>query len=345
MYRIMKAVLSRYRRIPGIGPVCLKGRSSGLTARVIVRLLPAIVLCACSNPNVNVVLFGERQIKPTHRPAIITLLKGGVHTVIEGDTVHGIARRYGLSIRDIITSNTLMPPYLLRVNQRLTLPAPRVHNVVAGDTVYDISQFYQVAMNELVRVNNLPPPYTIIVGDQLTIPGGKHLTSIVKSLESDRVKRVKPKSKPIKLSKPRGQPALSKPPKRTSKSFAWPLGGQVISDFGPKGKGLHNDGINIVAPRGTAVKAAENGIVAYSGNELRGFGNLLLIKHSGGFMSAYAHNEKLLVVRGDIVRRGQTIARVGSTGNVTAPQLHFELRKGKRAIDPKPYLSKQTSQL
>ena len=91
------------------------------------------------------------------------------------------------------------------------------------------------------------------------------------------------------------------------------------------------------------MKAAENGIVAYSGNELRGFGNLLLIKHSDGFMSAYAHNEQLLVARGEVVKRGQTVARVGSSGNVTTPQLHFELRKGKRAVDPKRYLAEQTS--
>ena len=116
--------------------------------------------------------------------------------------------------------------------------------------------------------------------------------------------------------------------------------GRVISSFGAKSKGLRNDGINIAAPRGTPVRAAENGVVVYAGNELRGFGNLVLIKHSGGWVSAYAHNEDLAVRRGDKVRKGQRIARVGSSGGVTTPQLHFELRKGKRARDPRKYLQR-----
>ena len=114
----------------------------------------------------------------------------------------------------------------------------------------------------------------------------------------------------------------------------------MISGFGATGKGRHNDGINIAAPRGTPVKAAENGVVAYAGNELRGFGNLLLIKHDGGWVTAYAHNEALLVRRGDRVRKGQTIARVGSSGGVSTPQLHFELRRGKNAVDPRKHLGK-----
>ena len=97
---------------------------------------------------------------------------------------------------------------------------------------------------------------------------------------------------------------------------------------------LHNDGINISAPRGAAVRAAEDGVVAYAGNELGGYGNLVLVRHAGGWTSAYAHNEKLLVSRGNTVRRGQVIALVGSSGNVTTPQTHFELRRGARAVDP-----------
>lgn len=117
-----------------------------------------------------------------------------------------------------------------------------------------------------------------------------------------------------------------------------PVNGRVISGFGPKGGGLHNDGLNIAAPRGTPVLAAENGIVVYAGSELRGFGNLLLVNHADGWMTAYAHNEALLVKRGDIVRRGQAIARVGSTGSVDTPQLHFEVRRNSRPVDPQPHV-------
>jgi len=114
--------------------------------------------------------------------------------------------------------------------------------------------------------------------------------------------------------------------------------GQIISGFGPKKGGLNNDGVNIGAPAGTNVVAADNGVVAYAGNELRGFGNLLLIRHADGWVTAYAHNDKLLVKRGDTVKRGQIIAQVGSTGSVSTPQLHFEIRKGTDPVDPLKYL-------
>ena len=134
--------------------------------------------------------------------------------------------------------------------------------------------------------------------------------------------------------------AVLAPPAITGKGFLWPVKGKVLSSYGGKSAGLQNDGINISAPRGAPVRAAENGVVAYSGNELRGFGNLLLLKHTGGWITAYAHNDTLLVKRGDKIKKGQTIAKVGSSGSVQNPQLHFELRKGKKAIDPIKYLPK-----
>ena len=319
-------------------------RTFGWNGRPVARLLLGLAILlgvsACSTPSVNVVIFGDRPLQVTKRPASQPRPADGAYTVRKGDTVYGIARRYGSSIRGVIDANALKPPYLLKVGQRLTLPTPRLHTVVAGDTVNEISQHYQVAMNELVRLNDLPPPYTIIIGQKLKLPGGQP-TTVASSQRQTQAKRSKTQEPTKKLlAKPRRGPALARPPSRASATFAWPIGGRVISGFGPKGKGLHNDGINISAPRGAAVKAAENGIVAYSGNELRGFGNLLLIKHSDGFMSAYAHNEKLLVKVGQKVRRGQTIARVGTTGSVVRPQLHFELRRGVRVVNPIKHLQR-----
>jgi len=123
-----------------------------------------------------------------------------------------------------------------------------------------------------------------------------------------------------------------------SGQFGWPVQGKVISKFGATADGLRNDGINISAPTGAPVVAAADGVVAYAGNELRGFGNMILIRHADGWVTAYAHNDSLAVKKGDSVKRGQTIARVGQTGNVTAPQLHFEIRKGTSAQDPMKYL-------
>ena len=131
------------------------------------------------------------------------------------------------------------------------------------------------------------------------------------------------------------------PPPRGSGKFLWPVNGKVVSLFGVKEGGQHNDGINIAAPLGTPVHAADNGVVAYAGNELRGFGNLLLIRHADGWVSAYAHCDALLVKRGDEVKRGQVIARVGQTGAVSSPQLHFELRKAGTAVDPTNELGPQ----
>src|SRR5262249_8799452 len=123
--------------------------------------------------------------------------------------------------------------------------------------------------------------------------------------------------------------------------FLWPVNGRVISIYGAKQGGQHNDGINIAAPLGTPVRAADGGVVVYAGNELRGFGNLLLVRHPDGWVSAYAHCDALLAKRGDQVKRGQVIARVGQTGAVNAPQLHFELRKSGQAVDPTSELGPQ----
>jgi murein DD-endopeptidase MepM/ murein hydrolase activator NlpD len=133
-------------------------------------------------------------------------------------------------------------------------------------------------------------------------------------------------------------PAIETPEPRAGSRFQWPLRGAILSDFGPKPGGLHNDGINISASRGASIVAAENGVVAYAGNELRGFGNLLLIRHADGWMTAYAHLDDMLVERGAKITRGQKIGTVGSTGNVSSPQLHFEVRRGNRAIDPRDHL-------
>ncbi len=128
-------------------------------------------------------------------------------------------------------------------------------------------------------------------------------------------------------------PPVSGPPPRGDR-FGWPLVGDIVSDFGPKPDGTHNDGINIAAPRGATVAAADDGVVAYSGNELRGYGNLLLIRHDGDWVTAYAHLDEVLVQRGDRISVGQPIATVGSSGTVGSPQLHFEIRQGTEAVDP-----------
>lgn len=141
-------------------------------------------------------------------------------------------------------------------------------------------------------------------------------------------------------------PATEKPVEETNSAdanagaagFRWPARGRVIAGFGPKPTGQQNDGINLALPEGTPVKAADDGVVAYAGNELKGYGNLVLVRHSNGFVTAYAHASELMVKRGDTIKRGQVIAKSGQTGNVTSPQLHFEIRKGASPVDPMQHL-------
>jgi len=132
---------------------------------------------------------------------------------------------------------------------------------------------------------------------------------------------------------------MKNPPARSGANFRRPAHGLIVSRFGAQSDGRRNDGINISVPRGTPVKAAENGVVVYAGDELTGLGKLVLVRHADGWVSAYGHNDRIAVKRCDTVKRGQEIARAGITGNVTKPQIHFELRKNARPVDPEQHLA------
>mgnify|MGYP003625522350 FL=1 len=276
-----------------------------------------------------------------------------------GDTVYALSRRHRVPVPAIITANDLAAPFLLNVGQRIQLPRGRQHRVTQGDTLYAIAQQYDVGVYEVARINDVDPPYTIKLGEILVIPEGEAPRQALKSAsvasapksapqptakvpeprQMARAPKVAADAGTIAMVPPKKPPVpVPPPPKRAGKGFVWPVQGPLLSSFGAKDGGLRNDGINIKAARGTPVRAAENGVVAYAGNEIRGFGNLLLIKHAGGYITAYAHNDRLLVTRGQRVGRGDKIATVGATGSVNSPQLHFEVRKGRRPQDPKKYL-------
>lgn len=314
-------------------------------------------LSGCLNVFVDdpgkIVLYDNRNSVRQQTPAATSNKTPGadksrVHIVRSGDTVYQISRRYDASIRSIIDINNLRPPYVLKNGARLTLPPPRFHTVRDGDTIYGISRQYNLAMNKLVRSNGIKPPYQIGVGQKLKLYATRAQTSLLVKSQSARVTRAPVTStgsvrasNRVKTDLKRSTKLNSrtvKPRPRAGKLFLLPVRGRVISRFGPKRKGLHNDGINITAPSGAAVRAAENGVVVYSGNELLGYGNMVLLRHADGYMTAYGHNEAILVQKGQQVRRGQVISRVGSTGNVSVPQLHFEIRKGKTAVNPAKFI-------
>jgi murein DD-endopeptidase MepM/ murein hydrolase activator NlpD len=249
------------------------------------------------------------------------------YRVQAGDTVYGVSRRFAVPVRGVIDANSLKSPYRLRVGQVLRVPNPRRHQVQAGDTVYGVARRYGIDPKQIVRLNRIAAPYAITPGQSLVLAA-----SPTAAATSPRMAAM-----PLTAS----SAAIPAPPPRASGKFLWPVQGRTIAGYGSKENGLHNDGINIAAPRGAAVRAADNGVVAYVGNELRGFGNLILVRHDGGWVTAYAHNQDFLVTRGQTVQRGQTIARVGSSGNVATPQLHFEIRKGTQSVNPARFLGPQ----
>lgn len=261
----------------------------------------------------------------------------GVHIVDGGDTLYSISKRYRLAMQDVIYLNKLNAPYILEVGQRLDLPPPNTYTVKRGDTLYGIARTFNVSLSQLVKKNHISSPYIIHPGDELIIPS-------VRPQQNVQLAKASPSqntSAPAKQTKKRSAPVPKslQPPKRSSSKFQWPTEGNVLSSYGPKKGGLHNDGINILAPRGAPVQAAENGVVVYTGSELKGYGNLVLVKHEDRWMTAYAHLDKTLVRSGQVLKKGQSLGTVGSSGNVDKPQLHFEVRRGTNAINPMMYLA------
>jgi murein DD-endopeptidase MepM/ murein hydrolase activator NlpD len=268
--------------------------------------------------------------------------------VIKGDTLYSISRRHNVPLRSLIEANNLSPPYNLRIGQVLQLPQVRAHVVAKGDTLYNISRRHNVDQASLARLNNLRPPYTLAIGQRLALPAsvvsGSNQTRIASQPQPQQA-TARPSPAPTTgatsttVQRPAHTPvAVSQ---TRSAKFAWPVRGQIVSPFGAIAKGRHNDGINIKAPRGTDIRAADKGAVVYAGNELKGFGNLILIRHDDGWVTAYAHADTLLVKKGQRVARGEKIATVGSTGNVSTPQLHFEIRRGRKPVNPINHLEKR----
>jgi murein DD-endopeptidase MepM/ murein hydrolase activator NlpD len=230
-----------------------------------------------------------------------------------------------------------------------------VHVVAPGETLMALSRKYHKPLGELARANNIQPHTMVKVGDRIVIPGVRGQQAPLKPAATP-ANEPKPTSTP-KISSVPAAPAPSaamvtpaahepEPPKvktdvtAAMPTFRWPVRGRVITAFGPKPSGQQNDGINVSVPEGTPIKAAEDGVVAYAGNELKTYGNLVLVRHSNGYVTAYAHASEIMVKRDDPVKRGQIIAKAGQTGNVAAPQLHFEIRKGSTPVDPAPFLDK-----
>lgn len=259
------------------------------------------------------------------------------YTVRKGDTLNGISRLFNVSVSEMAKINSLSAPYALDAGRVVRLPAsqPKLDDEFA--TSAPPTTF---SMTELETAVAVRPG--IVESEVLApAPGMTQQTAAATQTLGGYPPQPNAATAPAQVQKVAAvQPSIAPkiPPRTGSGRFMRPIDGKVISGYGPKPDGLHNDGINIKAPRGTAVRSAENGVVAYVGSDMQGYGNLVLIRHQDRWMTAYAHMDKMLVKKGDVVKAGQSIGTVGSTGGVDSPQLHFEVRKGTEAKNPDSYL-------
>jgi murein DD-endopeptidase MepM/ murein hydrolase activator NlpD len=252
---------------------------------------------------------------PASKAVAATRAPPTVHVVNRGDTLLSIARRNHVTAADLAKANGLVPSAKLKLGMKLTVPGAKTAAVAPAARAAADAAAQPAA--------GLAPPATKVAAAAGGPPQSARLAQATATPEDVSA------ATPVKATEATG--ALP--------TFRWPVRGKVITSYGAKTNGKSNDGINLAVPEGTPVKAAEDGVVAYSGNELKGYGNLVLVRHSNGYVTAYAHASELLVKRGDTIKRGQIIAKSGQSGEVGSPQLHFEIRKGSAPVDPLQFLN------
>ncbi|GAC1560895.1 MAG: hypothetical protein NVS2B5_24950 [Beijerinckiaceae bacterium] len=277
--------------------------------------------------------------------------QGGTPVVVGyGETASMLAGRYGVPEDALLRVNGFKSAAQVQKGTRLIIPAYSTAAASAHAAPAAAPPRRAAAQPKAVFVKG-PTGKVAQVKPAAPVKASPAAKPTAQATKLEAVKTAKVEAKPTKAeqaavrpqkaaidpqptaSLPKAEPAVATA--EANPEFRWPARGRIIQGFKSGG----NDGINIAVPEGTAVKAAENGVVAYAGSELKGYGNLVLIRHPNGFVSAYANNGEIDVKRGDTVKRGQTIAKSGQSGNVATPQLHFELRKGSTPVDPTGYLA------
>jgi murein DD-endopeptidase MepM/ murein hydrolase activator NlpD len=251
-----------------------------------------------------------------------------------------VATRYQVTPQSVIEANGLQPPYSLRKGQRLKLVPRRTHIVRPGDSVYTISQRYAVSQYQLAQLNFLKTPFELKIGQKLQLPNSLDFSVLDVGLPDGVSGTNIAQPAPTKTSVPAApRKRFVAPSLAGSSGFSWPVQGEIIAEFGPSQRGVHNDGVNIAASEGASVGAAAKGRVAFVGTNIKSFGKLVLVKHDGGIITAYAHLGDISVTEGDIVTAGQSIGTIGRSGRVDSPQLHFEIRKSRQPVDPRSLIS------
>jgi len=277
-------------------------------------------------------------------------IPSSTYVVRPGDTLRGVAERVGAGSETIAEANALTAPYTIRPGQRLTIPGGRYHFVRPGQSGIAIARAYGVKWADIVAANNLAEPYLLRSGRRILIPGGQRPQTLAERAaafkidlgdiatgggepaipEGDRAPRAATMLRaPLPSTVPIASPGTLNGP------FLWPVStGNVVKRFGAGATGERNDGIKIAVPVGTSIRAVADGVVIYTATSVPGLGGLVMVKHGDGWTSVYGHASRILVQRGQAVKRGQSLALSGDTGLADRPELHFELRKGRMPVDP-----------
>ena len=299
------------------------------------------LLAACQAPNLslNRSTPAKLVVAPLREP-VEAIPPNQIVEVRANDTLYAVATRYQVTPQSVIEANGLQPPYNLRKGQALKLVPRRTHIVRPGDSVYVISQRYAVSQYQLAQLNYLKPPFELKIGQKLQLPNSLEFSVLDVGLPDGVSSTNIAQPTPTETSVPTApRKRFVAPSLAGSSGFTWPVQGEIITEFGPSQRGVHNDGVNIAASEGASVGAAAKGRVAFVGTNIKSFGKLVLVKHDGGIITAYAHLGDISVKEGDIVTAGQSIGTIGRSGRVDSPQLHFEIRKSRQPVDPRSLIS------
>ena len=313
-----------------------------------------------------IALSGCTMMRPpaANMPSKNGIVAGEEITVRGNENVYAIAHAHNVSMRELIVLNDLKPPFDIRPGQTLILPA--TGSSFGGDmkppTSAPLDAVEKVQLNPiepaavssqpLEPAGNAPQSLTPQPVQPQPVQGKLGIQSQSLSEPVRDLNRPTPASKqvsttmaPEAAAAPVTAPVAAAAPAAVAAeavAMVWPVQGPILSPFGSKGVGLNNDGINIGAPKGAPVVASASGTVVYAGNEMKGFGNLVLIRHQGDWVTAYAHLDRVLVKKDSVVGQGDMIGTVGKTGNVTSPQLHFETRQSGKPVDPAGVIKSNT---
>lgn len=276
---------------------------------------------------------------PAPQPQQSASQGGGSYVVAAGDTLYGIARKTGVNASALQQANALSSPDSIRIGQRLTIPAG---GTVPAQPTTTIAAAPTTPTPQPASLSAPAPKPTTVAAAPAPAPAPQPVKAAADTAPATVAAYTPPAPSQSASSDvaEKSTEVAALPPEATGVGrLRWPVQGRIVSQFGSGSGGKSNDGIDIAVPEGTSVRAAENGVVIYAGDGLKGFGNTVLVRHEDGLVTVYGHASQLKVKRGDQIKRGQELALSGMTGDADRPKLHFEVRKGTSPVNPMTYLN------